>query len=116
MVEPVSGLWLSFGSLGMRAFIESLSVDSGAALVAIISALLAAIIGFVRPAIVRWLSVVVVPFVVSFCLYRLPVWLGADSSEYSSWQFLVVGVWFLAGMIPSALVIFTIGRYAKSHA
>jgi hypothetical protein len=103
-------------SLGMRAFIESLSLGSGAALVAIISALLAGAISFVRPPIVRWLSVVVVPFVISFCLYRLPVWLGADGSEYSSWQFLFIGVWFLAGMIPSALVVFILGRYAKSHA
>jgi Fe2+ transport system protein B len=100
----------------MRAFIESLSLGSGAALVAIISALLAGAISFVRPPIVRWLSVVVVPFVISFCLYRLPVWLGADGSEYSSWQFLFVGAWFLAGVIPSALVVFILGRYAKSHA
>jgi hypothetical protein len=100
----------------MRAFIESLSLGSGAALVAVFSSLLAGPISFVRPPIVRWLSIVVVPFVISFCLYRLPVWLGADGSEYSSWQFLVVGVWFLAGMIPFALVIFIVGRYSKSHA
>jgi hypothetical protein len=100
----------------MRAFIESLSLGSGAALIAVLSAVFAAAISRVRPASVRWLSVVIVPFVISFCLYWLPVWLGADGSEYSSWQFLVVGVWFLAGVIPSAVVIFIVGRYGKSHA
>src|SRR6185436_13754080 len=96
-------------TLGVRAFIESLSLGSGAALVAV-SALLAVAISFARPAIIRWLSAVVVPLVLSFCLYQMPVWLGADSSEYFSWEFLVLGTWFLAGAIPFALVILLIGR------
>jgi len=60
--------------LGMSAFIESLSLGSGAALVAVLSAVIAAAISFVRPAVVRWLSVAVIPFAISLCLYRLPVW------------------------------------------
>jgi len=100
----------------MRAFIESLSLGSGAALVAVISALLAGAMSFTRCTIIRWLSVFVIPLVISFCLYRLPVWLGADGSEYSAWEFLVVGVWFLAGVIPSVLVILIVGRHLKSHA
>jgi hypothetical protein len=46
----------------------------------------------------------------------MPVWLVADSSKYSSWQFLVVGVWLLAGVILFALAIFIISTYGKSHA
>jgi hypothetical protein len=40
---------------------------------------------------------VIVPFSLAYCLYWLPVWLGAEPSEFSAWAILFVGAWFLAG-------------------
>ena len=97
-------------SLRMKAFLESLSLGSGAVLMAACSAVLVWPFCYVRPAVFRWLGVVVVPLVLASCLYWLPVWLGTNPSEYSSWAFLIVGAWFLAGAVPSAVVVLVIGK------
>lgn len=42
------------------------------------------------PTYVRWLLVVAIPFVLAYCLYWSPVWLGSDDvSQYSAWAVLV---------------------------
>ncbi len=98
----------------MKAFIQSLSLGSGAALVAVCSAILVWPLCYVRPAVFRWLGVVVVPLVLASCLYWSPVWLGANSSEYSSWAFLFIGPWFLAGAVSLVVVAIILGkRHAK---
>jgi hypothetical protein len=89
----------------MKTFFESLSLGSGAALVAVCSSVLVWSLCYLRPAVFRWLGVVVVPLVLASCLYWLPVWLGANTSEYSSWSVLFIGAWFLAGTVPSAVVV-----------
>jgi len=103
--------------LGVKTFIESLSLGSGAALIAVLSALLAWPLCYVRPALVRWFLAAAVSLVLSSCIYWLPVWLGANSSEYSSWALLFICPWFLAGAVSAVLVIFIFDRcYAKPHA
>jgi hypothetical protein len=97
----------------MKTFLESLSLGSGAVLTAVCSVVLAWPLCYLRPMVFRWLGAVGVLLVLAFCLYWLPVWLGANPSEYSSWSFLIVGAWFLAGAVPSALIIFIAGRQAK---
>ena len=95
----------------MRAFLESLSLSSGAALIAVCSAVLVWPLCHVRPVVFRWLGTVAVPLILASCLYWLPVWLGANPSEYSSWEFLIVGAWFLAGAIPSVAVVLILGQH-----
>jgi hypothetical protein len=65
------------------------------------------LLSFVLPLALRWVSVVIVPLTFAYSIYWLPVWLGADPSEYGAWAVLVVGTWFLAGSIPSAVVVAT---------
>jgi hypothetical protein len=51
------------------------------------------------------LWIVTVPFVVAYSLYWSPVWFGADDvSQYGAWAFLGVGMLFLAGFFPSAIL------------
>ena len=97
----------------MKELLESLSLGSGAAVVAVCSAALAWPLCRVRPVILRWLGAVAVPFALAYVLYWSPVWLGSSDIEYSAWQFLVMGVWFLAGVIASVVVIFALGRRAS---
>ena len=89
----------------MKTFVESLSLGSGAIVVAILSAGIVWLSCSVFPATLRKLWVVIVPFTFAYCLYWSPVWLGADSSEYHAWAFVVVFPWFLAGAIPSAAIV-----------
>jgi len=95
----------------MKELLNSLSLGSGAAVVAFCSAALVALLCYVRPVILRWLGAMAVPFALGCGLYWSPVWLGSnDVPQYSAWQFLVIGVWFLAGFASSVVVIVIFGR------
>src|SRR5579859_2443877 len=100
----VESIQLNFRVLGVKTFLESLSIGSGAVLVAVFSAVLA------------WLGAALVPLVLAYSLYWLPVWLGANPSEYFSWAFLCIGAWYLAGVVPTVVVVVVVGKYrAKRH-
>jgi hypothetical protein len=94
----------------MKKLIESLSIGSGAILVAVLSV---GIVWLLRSRLsksLHSLSAVVVPFVLAYCLYWSPVWLGSDPSEYGAWSVLFVGAWFLAGFFPSAMMVLALQR------
>jgi hypothetical protein len=94
----------------MRTLVESLSLASGAVLVACVSSLTIWLLCAQLPnKNVRAVCAATVPFVLAYCLYWLPVWLGADSSEYSVWEF-VIAAWFFAGFFPSALIVVALNR------
>jgi hypothetical protein len=98
---------------GMKALVESLSLGSGAILVAILSAGVVWLLSSVFPESLRKVWVVIVPFAFAYCLYWSPAWLTEGSefdralirSEYRTWAFLCIGAWFLAGAIPSAAIV-----------
>ena len=89
----------------MRTFVESLSLGSGAILLAVLSTGVVWLLCSVFPVTLRKLWVVIVPFIFAYCLYWSPVWLGADPSEYHAWALIVILPWFLAGAIPSAAIV-----------
>jgi hypothetical protein len=98
----------------MRDLVESLSLGSGAIVVVLLS------VGFVwllcSKVSVRWgaLWAVIVPLFVAYSLYWLPVWLGADSSEYGVWEFIIV-LWFFAGFFPSAILARILQKHGAKH-
>jgi len=94
----------------MRTFVESLSLGSGAILVAVLSAGAVWLLCSVGPTTTPMLWVVAVPFIFAYCLYWSPVWLGADPSEYHAWALVVVLPWFLAGAIPSAVIVWILHK------
>jgi hypothetical protein len=94
----------------VKALLQSMSLGSGAVIIAVCSALVSGLWCWVRPGMSAWLVAFLVPFIVSVCLYWAPVWLGANPSEYSSWALLFIAPWFLAGAIPSAVVVFILRR------
>jgi hypothetical protein len=90
----------------MKTFIQSLSLTSGAILLAVVSAAVVWVLCTVFPVSLRKLWVVIVPLVLAYCLYWSPVWFfGEPSSEYHTWMFAFLVPWFLAGAIPSAVVV-----------
>jgi hypothetical protein len=96
----------------VRAFLESLSLGSGAVLVAVLSAAIAWIVGHIRATALRWFAAILAPFALSYVCYWLPVWLGGSQDEHSAWEFLIVGVWFFAGVVASVVVTFIVRRHA----
>jgi len=97
----------------MKSLLD-LSLGSGAILVAICSAAIVWLLCAALPATLRPLWVVVVPFGLAYSLYWLPVWLGADASEYGAWEGICVGSWFLAGMAPSAAILLILRKRRAS--
>jgi hypothetical protein len=94
----------------MITFLKSLSLGSGALLIAVLSLGIVWLLCSVLPVALRPLWVVLVPFIFAYSLYWLPVWLGADPSEYSAWAVLCVGAWFLSGFFPSAAVVLVLQK------
>lgn len=98
----------------MKAFLESLSFSSGAVLIAILSASVVWLLCFACPSSLRKVWVIIVPLAFANCLYWYEAWLEADGdeyhralvmSDYHNWALLFVGAWFLAGVLPSAVVV-----------
>ena len=85
-------------------------------LVAVPSAVAALLIGRIGSAVARWFAAVLFPLALSYCVYWMPVWLGADGSEYLAWALLGVGMPFLAGLLPSAVVTLIVTRHARRNA
>ena len=79
---------------------------SGALGVALVSAILAFLWVRLRSTPLRWVLALSVPLVISYSLYWSPVWLGADSSEYSAWAPLFIVAWYIAGAAMSSLVVY----------
>ena len=66
----------------MKALVESLSLGSGAVLVALLSAGIVWLLCFVFPESLRKVWVVIVPFALAYCLYWSPVW-SISAREYT---------------------------------
>jgi hypothetical protein len=98
----------------MRELIESLSWTSGFFVVAAMSAVIALITGRLQPIALRWSAIVVTPSTISYCLYWFPVWLGADSSEYSSWSGVFIIPWSAVGILASVAVVIAVRQHLKA--
>ena len=96
----------------------SLSFDSGVVLIAVCSALVTGLWRCVFRNWTSWLAALVVPFFLASCLYWIPVWHSTHSAEDSNWAGLFIGVWGLAGVAASAVVlviIFIIGKFCAKR-
>jgi hypothetical protein len=94
----------------MLEFLHTLSLESGALLVGLVSALLSVVWSSLSSSKLGWFLVLLTPLVVSYSLYWSPVWLGDSPSEYSSWSGLFIGPWFVAGVVASVVVMYLISK------
>jgi hypothetical protein len=89
----------------VKAFVESLSLGTGAIIVAVGSLIIVWLLCSMSPPRSRPLWAIAIPFALAYCLYWSPVWFGADPSEYGAWVLIGVGAWFLAGFVPSIILV-----------
>ena len=94
----------------MLDLVKSLSLLSGALVIAVVSGVCA--VAWTRIALsqLKWGLAIGAPGLLAYSLYWSPVWLGADASEYWSFAPIPIGVWFAAGVIPSTLVVYFLGK------
>jgi hypothetical protein len=94
----------------MLDLLKSFSLVSGALVIAVVSGVCA--VAWTRIALsqLKWGIAIGAPALFAYSLYWSPVWLGANSSEYWSFAPIVIGTWFAAGVIPSALVVYFLGK------
>lgn len=98
----------------MLEIVNRLSVESGAVVVAVVSALMAIIWLRCTSQRLAWLLALLAPFVVASSLYSVPVWRGADPLEFAAWAPLFIGPWYLAGAVASSFVVF-LGVVLRRH-
>ena len=84
---------------------EGLSLSQTSAVAGALSALVTVFVLATFRRELRWPAVLVGPFLVAAILYSLPVWIGADSEEYSRWAGVFIAVWGLSGVCVSALIL-----------
>jgi hypothetical protein len=85
--------------------LESLTLQSGAVVVALVSALLAFVWARL-PRTQMWLLGLIAPLIIAYTLYWLPAWHRASPSEYSTWAPLFIAPWYVTGALLSSLVIY----------
>jgi len=88
----------------MLNLLHSLSLESGAIIVGVCSALFAIFLARIASPVFRWFLLLSTPCVLAYILYWSPVWLGADPSEYSSWSMVCIVPWSILGAILSIIV------------
>jgi hypothetical protein len=88
----------------MRALVESLGMFTGPIVVALLSIGVVWLLCSKVSLRLGALWAVLVPLIVAYSLYWMPVWLGADPSEYGAWSFIIVA-WFFVGFFPSAILV-----------
>lgn len=81
-----------------------MTLELGALVVALLSAGLGALWGLRPEAVARYSTAAVAPFVVSYLVYWIPELGRANntaSSEHGGWSLLVIGGWYIIGLIVS---------------
>jgi hypothetical protein len=97
-------------------FFDSLGLGYGSLFIAVLSALVACVTARSPVLGLRWGFAVITPFVLSYCCYWMPVWLGRRPDE--DWSWAPIGIGFLAffGLLASIIVTFIVSRHATQNA
>lgn len=103
-------------ALAMLNFVLSLSLWSGALLVALVSAVVALAIATAWRGKAVWFLVLLASLGVANCLYWVPVWSGQSPSEYAAWAPLFIIPWFLAGACASLVAVYAVVRVRERRA
>jgi len=94
--------------------LDSLSFAPGLAVVVVLSCFLAPMWAALTHVVLRWVSMLLAPLIVSSSLYWIPVWFGAGSVEFRLWAFGVIAFWYLCALVVSVPVALLIRRDRKN--
>jgi hypothetical protein len=88
----------------MHSSLLPLDLPGAVALAAAVSAVATLIAARFAPNFV-WYVAIGGPFFVAYSIYWGPTWLGADQSEYGSWQMFFLPPLYFAGAISSLVAV-----------
>jgi hypothetical protein len=88
-----------------RELLESISLLSGTVIVALLSAFAAIVFAFLERPVLRRFAAYGAPLIFAYVLYWMPVWLGANPSEYKAWSLVCIIPWASAGAFAAGLVL-----------
>lgn len=97
-------------------FFESLGLGYGSLFIAMLSACLAFVTARAPSAGLRWAFAIIIPFVLSYCCYWMPVWLVRRPDEDGSWAPIGIGFLSFFGLLASLIVTFIVSRDAPRNA
>ena len=94
----------------IKGIIDSLSFESGAVVVAILSMIV--MVGMSRFGVkkIKWSLALTLPFIIANVFYWVPVFLGASLSEYGTWAPIFIIPWYVAGFLASSLIVAVVNR------
>jgi predicted membrane protein len=92
---------------------EALPLSMTTLIVTCLSAAVALLWTPIRSRGLRWTLAFVSPFLIAWCVYWTPVWMGADPSEYGAWSGLFLAVWGFPATIASILVVLAVGERSR---
>ena len=93
---------------------DDLPLYATTAIVAATSVALVATVSLLRVKALLWLAAVVIPVAVSYWVYWAPVWSGENSSEYSAWAPVLIGIWSLASVVASLIFVAVVSKLRNS--
>jgi hypothetical protein len=89
----------------IKFFLISLSPYSGIIIICLLSALVALATFWIKPPVIRSIFLYGIPLVSSYYLYWYAVKLEhSPSNEYGTWQFVLVLLWGIPGILTSIKV------------
>ena len=96
----------------MIELLKSVTWGSGLFVLMCVAIPLGFLMARVKSAVVRWTTVVTVPFALAYTLYWAPVWLGGSSSdsEYGTWAFVAIAPWTILPAIVAITIVFVMRR------
>ena len=89
-------------------------MTTGAIIVAIITAITAAMLTRFGRLYFKIFIIVIVAYGSAYCAYWAPVWFGATDDQYSSWSQLFIHPWFIVGLVSGFITLFGI-KHFKSN-
>jgi hypothetical protein len=77
------------------------------------SAVAALLWGRIQSKLEKWTLALVGPFLIAWCLALMPVWFGAQSSEYGTWWPVLVMLWGIPAAFVSMGVVYLGDRLTR---
>lgn len=89
-------------------------MTTGAIIVAIITAIAAAMLARFGSLYLKIPLIVIVAYATAYCVYWSPVWFGATDDQYSSWSQLFIHPWFIVGLVSGFIALFGIKHFKNN--
>ena len=90
----------------MLEIVQSISFNSGFFVVSVLSIIICLPISNLGNILVKWFLILIIPYIIAYCLYWSPKWLGSHSDQYSSWAPVFINPWYIVALLSVVIVLY----------